>query len=169
MPGQIASLREVVSQVFLAGERFKIDPDYGNGFIGIRFLPNDEIPRPEGILVRDRIRGFPAYRYLQSGDVIVRLLDRPGIQLHTSNDFILAVRHFEPGDLLRLGILRYGRAMTVAIPLDFRPVETANETMVDAWIDAHEKRAEAYWNQEFSILEPGGVPNTSQASTPLEP
>jgi hypothetical protein len=161
LPGQIAGLRDAVAQVFLAGETYPHGP---SAFLGIRYMP-----APEGIIVMDRIRGFPAYRSLQNGDVIVQLIDRPNVQFHQVNDFANAIVSYGPGDVVRFSILRNGRAMMISVPLDFRPVEITNTATDDDWIQAREKRAEAYWNQEFSVLEPAGAPNTSQASTSAAP
>ena len=161
LPGQIAGLREAVAQVFLAGEKYQHGP---NAFLGIRFTLG-----PEGVIVADRIRGFPAYRNLKNGDVIVRLIDRPNVQFHQVIDFANAIISYGPGDAVHFAILRNGRPMTVSVLLDFRPVEITNTATDDDWIQAREKRAEAYWNEEFSVLEPAGAPNTSQASTSAVP
>jgi hypothetical protein len=160
-PGQIAGLRDAVAQVFLAGEKYPHGP---SGFLGIRFSL-----APEGVLVADRIRGFPAYRILKNGDVIVQLVDRPNIQFHQVNDFASAIMLFGPGDAVRFAIVRDGRAMTVSVPLDFRPAEISNTPADDDWIQSREKRAEAYWNEEFSVVETSGAPNASQASTSAVP
>jgi hypothetical protein len=161
LPGQIAGLREAVAQVFLAGEQYPHGP---SAFLGIRFTLGSQ-----GVIVADRIRGFPAYRILKSGDVIVQLIDRPNVQFHLVTDFANAIMSFGPGDAVRFAILRNGHPMTVSVPLDFRPAEITNTATDDDWIQARDHRAEAYWNKEFSILEPAGAPNTSQASTSAAP
>jgi hypothetical protein len=172
LPSQIAGLRQIVTQVFLAGEKYKVDPSDSGGFMGIQFSRNEPLVQNDGVVVMDRIKGFPAYRHLHSGDMILKLLDRPGVQLNDANEFINAVKSFHSGDIVRLGVLRYGRAIEVSVPLVDRPIELAgnpSESMVDAWIQAREKRAEAYWNAEFSILDPASAPSASQASMSVEP
>jgi len=166
LPGQIAGLRDVVVQVFLAGENFTVDPNDPRAFLGIQFMID---PEGEGVRVVDRIQGFPAYRYLQSGDVIVRLIDRPGLRIHTQDDFLDAIMLFGPGEALRLAILRNGRSLTVSVPLDFRPVAITNSPADEDWIQARRQRAEAYWNQQFSIVDPDAAPSTGQVSTSQEP
>jgi hypothetical protein len=172
LPGQIAGLRQVVAQVFLLGEKYKIDPNDPSGFMGIQFSSAVQPLQSNSVVVTDRIQGFPAYRYLQSGDVIVQLIDRPGLQLNSVAEFINAVKLFRAGDVVRLGILRHGRAMTISVPLANRPSEitsATSEPVIDAWIQAREQRAEAYWNQEFSVLDPISAPATGQASTSAAP
>ena len=172
LPGQIACLRQIVAQVYLSGEKFKFNPADPSGFMGIRFSRTVPPQQNDGVVVSDRIRGFPAYRYLKPGDVIIQLIDRPGVPLNDADEFINAVKLFHPGDVVRLRILRDGRAISVSIPLVYRPVEIANapaESVVDAWIQAREQRAAAYWNAEFSILDPAAAPGANQASISLEP
>jgi hypothetical protein len=177
LPGQIAGLHQVVIQVFLAGEKFRIDPsepDYPRGFLGVRFSPAERIQRSDGITISDRIPGFPAYRYLHPGDVIVKFVDWPNVQLHLSDDFIRAVGFLQAGDIVRLQVLRFGRLISVSLPLDFRPEAISNVTqenpdsVVDAWIQHRQQRAENYWKQEFSGIDPSIVPDAGQASTSAE-
>jgi len=178
LPVQISRLRQVVFQVFLAGEKFTVDsqePQYPCGFLGVRFATADRLPHNDGIHFTDRIPGLPAYRFLHDGDVIVKFLDWPNLPLHDSDDFIKAVSCLEAGDIIRLGVLRFGRLITVCLPLDFRPEfisMTAPENIeatVDAWIQERQNRAENYWNQEFSAIDPSIVPDAAQASTSAAP
>jgi len=164
LPGQIASLRQIVAQVFLSGEKYNIDPGDPGGFIGTRFLTT-----PEGVLVMDRILGFPAYHYLRNGDLILQLIAYPQIHFRYQNDFPSAIMLFAPGDAVRMAIHRNGRAMIVSVPLDFRPVAISNTQSDDAWIEQRTRRAEAYWTAEFSILDPAGAPAANQASISIEP
>jgi len=163
MPGQVDALRQAVAQVFLAGEPFKVDPQEPGGFLGIQF-PHEY----EGVVVLARIRGFPGYRYLQVGDVIVRILDRPNMRIHNYNDFVSAVALFHPGETLHLVILRYGREIAVAVPLDYKPVDI-NPENISEWVDRREKLAAAYWSAEFSMIDPSAAPTQVQAAVPIEP
>jgi hypothetical protein len=163
MPGQVDALRQAVAQIFLAGEPFKVDPQQPGGFLGVLF-PHEY----EGAIVQDRIRGFPGYRYLQAGDVIVKLLDRPSMQIHNYNDFINAVAMFNPGETLHLLILRYGREIAIAVPLDYKPMDITPEN-ISEWADRREKRAAAYWSAEFSIIDSSAAPAQVQAAVPIEP
>lgn len=163
LPGQVDALREAVAQVYLAGEPFKVDPQEPGGFLGIEF-PREYV----GVVVLDRIRGFPGYRYLQAGDVIIKILDRPNLQIHNYNDFVSAVATFNPGEKLHLLILRYGREIAIAIPLDYKPVDI-NPESISEWVDPREKLAAAYWKAEFSMIDPSAAPAAIQAAVPIEP
>jgi hypothetical protein len=179
LPAQVTGLHQVVTQVFLAGERFRIDPtegEYPRGFLGIRFSTNpaDRLQRTDGVMIADRIRGFPAFRQLRSGDVIMKIIDWPAVQLHSSDDFVRAVTMLAAGDEIHLGVMRFGRLINVSLKLDFRPEAVAQasaeniESAVDSWIDARDRRAESYWKHEFSAIDPSIAPDDSQASTSAE-
>jgi hypothetical protein len=170
LPAQIASLREAVSQVFLAGEKYRADPNDPSAFLGILFTYNE---KPEGLYVVNRIQGFASYRYLQSGDIIVRLVDLPAMRLQDVNSLLVAIHHFLPGDILRLGILRAGKPMSVSIPLDIRPADIPKNTTLgpngeDEWIHERQQHAAEYWKENFSSIDPGAQPDETQASTSLE-
>jgi hypothetical protein len=172
LPAQISGLRQVVPQVYLAGEKFNYDPTDPRGFLGVQFLLIEPSKSFQGVLILDRIRGFPAFRYLQPGDVVVSFLDFPQLHMRNSMDFISAAQLVHPGQLLRLGIVRHGQTLSVAIPMDFRPLALSDDKLkpdLDTWILERDKRAQAYWDQEFSIIEPSTNPEPIQASTSYEP
>jgi hypothetical protein len=158
LPGQIAAIRQAVSQVFLAAERYRVDPDAPGGFLGLRLKDVPANPSTEGIVVDDvaveRIPGFAAYRQIQRDDVIVQILDDPAVQLHGNDDLVQVVRRKWPGEVMHLKILRLGQPINVALVLDFLPVEV-NAYNADSWIQDRDQKAEAYWNREFSVLEGG--------------
>jgi hypothetical protein len=64
-------------------------------------------------------------------------------------------------------ILRNGRELAISVPLDYCPVEVTPETVSD-WKDRREKRAAAYWNSEFSMIDPSAAPASVQASADVE-
>jgi hypothetical protein len=164
-PGQVVALHEVVTQVFLASEPLGVDPEQA-GFLGVRFSPEEQLQMSDGILVLDRITGFPAYQYLQGGDLIVKFVDWPAIAIHRADDIIRTVNWLSPGDIVRLGIVRSGHYMTVAIPLDFRPLDLVGlttEGQISAWVEARQARADAYWDSDFSVINPA-VQSVSMAA-----
>ncbi|MGA2441638.1 MAG: hypothetical protein ABSH08_11810 [Tepidisphaeraceae bacterium] len=161
LPGQIAGLRQAVRQIFIAGERYRVDPEVPGGFIGL-YWPQPEVPinpSAEGILVDDavveRIPGFPAYRLIQPGDVIVQILECPGVQLHGNVELVHIVHRMWPGEVLHLKVLRLGRPINVAVVLDFIPIEL-KAINTDSWMQNRNQKAEEYWNREFSVLDSGG-------------
>jgi hypothetical protein len=168
LPGQIDAIRQAVTQIFLAAERYHVDPEIPGGFLGLHWTNPNPRPMPDGVVVDERIPGFPCCRLLQSGDVIVQIVDRPPIPLLTTNDLVRVVQRMWPGEVLHLKILRLGQPIDVSLVLDFLPVDL-NQTNIDAWIQDRNKKAEAYWVQEFSVIDPASTPGSSQASTSVEP
>jgi hypothetical protein len=168
LPGQIGALRQAVSQVFLAAEKYRVDPEVPGGFIGLHW-PAPLDPSAEGILVDERIPGFAAYRLLQPGDVIVQILDCPAVPLHGNFNLVQVVQHMWPGQVLHLKLLRLGRPISVALVLDFLPIELLNPANADGWIQQRNQKAEDYWNREFSMLDSVSGVGSAQASTDARP
>jgi hypothetical protein len=170
-PGQVAALREAVTQIFLAAQPYLVDPDY-QGFIGIHW--GLELKDASPIVVDERIPGFPAYKCLRRGDVILAFADWPNIPLRNPTDFIVVARRFMPGDSIRLAVLRHGRPIVVTITFDYFPIEAmAHEQDMGAWLDAwiqdRAQKAEDYWNREFAVIDPAVAPMATQASTSIQP
>jgi hypothetical protein len=167
LPGQIGAIRQAVSQIFLAAERYRVDPEVPGGFLGLHWTAPPD-PSAEGVVIDERIPGFAAYRLIQPGDVIVQIVDFPAVQLHGNRELVQVVQRMWPGQVLHLKLLRLGRPINVALVLDFLPVEL-NAGNADSWIQDRNQRAEDYWNREFSVLEPGSVLGPTQASTDAPP
>jgi S1-C subfamily serine protease len=165
LPGQVAALREAVTQIYLAAQRYPVDPDY-YGFIGLRWSP--ELAHSTPVVVDERIPGFPAYEFLQPGDVILQFTDWPAVQLRVPDDFILIARRLSAGDPLRLTVRRDGRPIVITMKFDYFPGEVT-PTNIDAWIQDRARKAEAYWNSEFSAVDPAAAPMATQASTSVQP
>ncbi|MGD0767371.1 MAG: hypothetical protein ABSB42_04015 [Tepidisphaeraceae bacterium] len=172
LPGQIAALRQAVRQIFIAGERYRVAPEGPGGFLGLHWTDVPINPSAEGIVVDDvaveRIPGFAAYRVIQRDDVIVQILDCPGVQLHGNAELVQVVQRMWPGDVLHLKVLRLGRPISVAVVVDFLPIEL-NRNNFYAWNQSRNQMAEDYWNREFSVLEPATGAGSTQASTDARP
>lgn len=122
---QIESLKEIVGQLYLAGEVEKSQTDATAGFVGVRL--GIGISRGEanegvsGVVVYRRIIGFVGYRTLQDGDIIVGLHGAPEVKMDQVEDFIQAVGSRHAGDTIQLTVIRAGRELVVPIELDPRP------------------------------------------------
>jgi hypothetical protein len=175
LPSQAAVLRQIVTHVYLAGEPYAAN---GNmGFLGVRMLeadvslpprnqddgddtaPDDEAPliAPRtGVVITERMPGFVGNRMLLDGDVIIGLADRPELRFQTGEDFSTAVRQFGAGRTIRFNLLRRGRLIKVAVPLDPRPEAAVAEPQgVGAMTDLLSRRrqkADAYWAESFAPL-----------------
>ncbi len=138
LPGQIEQLREVVAQVFLSADDYHKDPADPRGFAGLSWgteVLNESFA--SGIPVQERIPGFPAFRVLQSGDIITGVLEQPQTPLHKIGDFIAVVLLMRHGSVVHLSILRSGHPVSVALTLDDFPVDLdkhRDTVWVDNWI-----------------------------------
>ncbi len=168
LPAQVAAIRQAVTQIFLASERYRVDPTIPGGFMGLHWRNPLLRPSPDGVLVDELLPGFPASRLIQPGDVITQIIGPPAIPLRGTADLVHAVMDMSPGDILRLRVLHLGRPIDVSLVLDFLPLDL-NPTDIDSWIRNRNEKAQAYWNQEFSIIDPTVAPNASQASTSAVP
>jgi hypothetical protein len=169
LPEQVAAIRQAVTQVFLAGQpyRFATDPRQDIGFLGLQWPWDAPGQPPDGVLVWSRIPGFAAYRMLQPGDIIVKIIRQPAqpdIELHDFNQFTNLVKLNHAGEMLRLEILRYGRKMDVSIRLDHRPLQANNQDMavMQQWLNARSQAAQDYWDHEFSPIDPAQATSSTQ-------
>jgi hypothetical protein len=182
MPGQIAAIHQVVTEVFMAGESYRVDPDSLGGFVGLHWdSPMDQ--GTVGALVGERLPGFPAARALRSGDLIVGFADWPTIKITGHGDFAQVVRSLLPGQTVRLEVQRNGRLIVVPIVLDFIPVDApadpaVAETWLRNWLADRAAKAEDFWNRQFAVIDPGPTARRSASpqnlfaqtsSTALEP
>jgi C-terminal processing protease CtpA/Prc len=149
-PSQAAVLREIVTQVYLAGRPYERSD---SGFIGIRMDPDG----PEAI-VEGRLPGFPGYRWLRNGDVIVDIGERPMPQPMGQTAFIMAISNLKPGTTVHLKVLRQGKMIQVPVRLDARPAAKLDEDdaeyklRVDAMMDQRIVEAQQYWRENFASL-----------------
>jgi hypothetical protein len=182
LPQQIAAIHQAVTQVFLAAQQFRFatDPQLDYGFLGIQMMSDAPSQPPDGVLVWSRIPGFVAYRMLQQGDIIVKIIRQPALpdlEMHRFDQFARIVGMMHAGDMLRLQVLRFGRPIDVSIPLDHRPLELTPEQDLagvkrQQWVNARAQAAEEYWNHEFSSIDPAPPTSpapTSQAATSIQP
>ncbi|HAC09487.1 MAG: hypothetical protein CMJ22_03465 [Phycisphaerae bacterium] len=73
------------------------------GAVGIRMEPSGTAISVRGVLVTEVITGLPAEKVLRVGDVILRI---DGQRITTSADLIGRVQRLQPGDPIRMGVIR---------------------------------------------------------------
>jgi hypothetical protein len=73
------------------------------GAVGIRMEPSGTAISVRGVLVTEVISGLPAERVLRVGDVILKI---DGQRITTSADLIGRVQRLQPGDPIRMGVIR---------------------------------------------------------------
>jgi len=150
-PNQVDLLPGIVSQIYLSGEEYEIQP--GAGFMGIRMFAVDitahppqaaALPAPPharaaaapsvaadgtkpsavGIRVENCIPGFCAGGVLHPGDIIVSLAGSADLGFANSEVFSEGIRAFGPGATVHLQILRHGQLREIALTLCPRPAAT---------------------------------------------
>ena len=73
------------------------------GAVGIRMEPSGTAIPVRGVLVTEVISGLPAEQVLRVGDVILKI---DGQRIATSADLIGRVQRLQPGDPIRMGVIR---------------------------------------------------------------
>ena len=157
-PSQATALRQIVQEVFLAGEPY--ESNGRDGFLGIqmnqsllaiRDFDHGDDPHVEpGVVVAERIPGFCAARLLLDGDVILGTTSPPQV-FRDSKALQLAVHTMMPGETIHLQVLRNGRVIDVALVLDPSPIEVTNENISEFKLRRAARFSE-YWQKTFAPL-----------------
>jgi hypothetical protein len=165
-PAQMAALHDIVVHLYLSGEPYDSDPDFG--FIGLRWTDMDminDIPRL-GVPVGTRLPGFPGFQLLRDGDLILGVFLQPNSPLQQwPNRYTTSIRMLQLGieaagnqrDIVLL-VLRQGQRMR--IPVRLRPKmkipNLAAATDVETYFLQWQKKGEDYWQAQFlPLLRPG--------------
>ena len=155
-PDQISVLRDIVMQVYLAGDLYAAEPD-GRGFLGVH-LPYTGYPEERsllsmerGVAVVSRVPGFCSYRMLQDGDVLLAMQTPGGKIEFTSNEQLIdAVTSARAGDTVTFEVLRQGRVLNIPITLDKKPLNLANQ--LEEFSGRRADEAEEFWKRDFAPL-----------------
>lgn len=163
MPSQAAVLRQIVTHVFLTGEKYQTTEL--EGFLGVRMqetsvrLPAadgaDAFAPAVGVVVVERYPGFAGGRMLVDGDVILGIVERPDVRTMGTYEFTNVIKSITPGSTVHLQVMRQGQIMRVPVAPDPRPFE-ADGLMPDL-IRQRQHAAEQYWEREFSPLVKEGL------------
>ena len=161
-PSQVIALREIVQEIYLAGEPYAKDTTGGveHGFLGITMdqvdspqqdqqQPNDNGQSP-GIIVAGRFSGFGAGRTLHDGDVILGSLD-PDKVFNNANALKQAISGADPGVVIRLKVLRHGQIVVVPVVLGSMPKDLTPES-ADSFRRERAERFDEYWRESFAPL-----------------
>jgi len=123
-PEQRARLLDVARHHFLRGEQEKLSQVGGQGSLGVSLQsrppgdPEDPASQQGGIRIAATYPGFPAYYFLQAGDVIIAVDDQAlGDAPFVQNRFVEIVQSRGVGGTLSLKIDRNGQTLDMAIPL----------------------------------------------------
>jgi hypothetical protein len=163
-PSQAMALREIVDQVYQATDPYE-PIDNHSGFLGVPLPPNaiiadaNDDDSQSGMLVTSRIHGFCAYRFLQDGDMIVAINDRP---IRTGRDLSEIIAASRGGDMINVEIVRGGQHVHVQFKLDVRPNWASQQlplgqTTTQDNVRERQRKADEYWDQNFATLLDGGL------------
>lgn len=162
-PSQAAVLRQIVMQVFLAGEPYETTG--GEGFLGVRMqttsvrLPAadgaEQFAPAVGVVIVERYPGFTGARMFVDGDVVLGVVERPDIRAMGTEEFQFIVRSVTPGTTIHFQVMRQGQIVRVPVAPDPRPFE-ADGLMQDL-IYRRQRMAEAYWEDTFAPVLKEGV------------
>jgi hypothetical protein len=157
LPSQVTVLREIVTQVYLAGDLYVADED-GRGFLGIHlpFWGHPEerslLNLERGVAVVSRVPGFCAYRMLQDGDVLLSMPDGQGgtIEFSSGEQLRDAVRSAKAGDTIRFEVLRQGQILSIPITLDRQPFNLT--ATIEEFNARRADQANDLWERDFAPL-----------------
>jgi hypothetical protein len=154
-PDQIIAIREVFTQVYLAGDVY-IPNDADGGFLGIRLpiRPEEETlyAIERGVVIVARVPGFCAFRMLQDGDVILAIHSDAGDRaLNDPDELSRAVSSFKAGTTITLEVLRQGQILHVPVTLDRRPLKTRPSELPE-FVNDRADRADEAWGRDFAPL-----------------
>jgi hypothetical protein len=166
LPSQAAVLRQLVTQIYLAGEPYPDVPT--KGFLGVHMQPTtvhlpvaaaDDPPANElpslpqtGVVIVERLPGFAGARSLLDGDVILAIAEQPQVQFAKGEAFIQAIADTAPGETIHFHVLRRGRVVKVRVVLDARPSAADDRASVRALDEQRREKADAYWQESFAPL-----------------
>ncbi len=168
VPDQSAAMKDIVIQVYLAGQKYECvgggltDPsgNLGPFFLGLTWplgLGSDE---RMGVPVEERIPGFPSYRYLRTGDMILGLLINPDATLQqfpnmpTHNSEMLSTAISSPARAqdMTLQVLRHGQILKVRLKMAPRPqiAELRDPKVTQQFVADRAVEGDRYWNENFA-------------------
>ncbi|HMB96608.1 MAG TPA: S1C family serine protease [Tepidisphaeraceae bacterium] len=148
-PSQKTALRDVVTQVFMSGVQYPVNPP-GVPFLGLSGDSRSMDDSASGLVVTRRLPGFAAYRMLRDGDVINAIEEKPD-EHFDAESFKDVVKDFHPGQVITLRVLRNGNPMRIPVQLRARPngIEAVG---LEIWFSEHQMDADKYWDQHFAAL-----------------
>ncbi len=166
---QAAALHDIVIQMFLRDEKYDvtdgrttfkttIDGDQRPFFLGIRWLDPYEVEPRLGVPFDERLPGFPGFRYLQPGDMIMGVyfdptlpLDQsPNTETHLPSMLINAIKGSPEVQNIVLQVLRDGERIRIAIKMAPKPMQEFDA--LEGFTADRVTRADAYWREKFVPL-----------------
>lgn len=184
-PAQSGVLYDIVIQAYLASQPYRVwgttyANSFGEGnsyFLGITWsdLNLQTEPARLGAIVEERLPGFPSYRFLRTGDMILGvyfqpdrpLNEKPNVVTHTVGALIDAI-HLQGARELVLEVLRDGETIRIPVTMAPRPVDADPLVLgaVQAFNEARVVQADAYYNENFAPLVDQNIEASNLAEGP---
>jgi hypothetical protein len=185
-PAQSGALYDIVIQSYLANQPYRVwGNTYANAsgtgnpyFLGIVWTAEivDNEPPRRGAIIEDRLPGFPSYRFLRTGDMILGvyihpdrpLKELPNMETHTRIALKTALSNQLEGRDFVLEVLRDGETIRVPVTLAPRPIDadTLAPGAVQAFNAIRVDSAEAYFNENFAPLVDQNIEASNLAEGP---
>jgi hypothetical protein len=164
-PAQASVLRQIVTQVYLAGEHYEGHQTLGflgikmeQTVVGFRDVLSGAGSLPSGgVVIIERMPGFPGARMLRDGDVILSILDHPNTPMSDPENFRTLVTSIGAGNIVHFQLLRQGQVIHVDVKLDPRPIEADQGFGITDLLERRRERADEFWNTHFAALVKEGV------------
>ncbi len=169
-PNQASALRDVVLQAYLASEKYSIPSGgetdstgtEGPFFLGMLWGPDTATDLRLGVTVDERLPGFPSYRYLRKGDMILGifmdptapLLQLPNMETHDVASLKGAISAAPRNQNIQLQVLRNGELILVSLKMAPRPSDADQNAVgaLKAFTSSRAERADMYWHENFAPL-----------------
>jgi hypothetical protein len=168
-PDQAAALPDIVTQSLLAGEKYTSrdgEETDASGSEGPYFLglvgPQEEMDDQGrmGIVVDQRLPGFPSYRFLRKGDMILGVFVDPkaplqvvpNVQTRKLSVLSSFIEMNPAAQSILLQVLRDGELIRVQVTMAPRPqvANPATPGSLSTFIAERADLAETYWNENFA-------------------
>lgn len=160
-PAQAMVLRQIVTQVYLSGQGYESIP--ATGFLGVRMeqihvgynaVPQGAAAPGFAVIITERMAGFAGARMLRDGDIILGIVERPGLTITDTMNFSQAVREMGAGAVIHFQLLRDGQVKTVGVKLDPRPqaADPFGVTQMEDLLARRKSSADEYWRSHFAAL-----------------
>jgi hypothetical protein len=156
-PSQVTVLREIVTQVYLAGDLYSSEEDEP-GFLGVhtpfwgRVEERSRLGVERGGVVVSRVPGFCAFRMLQDGDVLLSMDAGAGTVEFTSPKHLTdSVKAIKAGQTILFEVLRQGEIVNIPITLDRRPTDGEIDR-IEEFTGRRIDQADELWERDFAPL-----------------
>lgn len=117
-------------------------------------------PPVQGVLIKDCVPGFCAFRFLRPGDLVMAVTLPSGEVVPTlvDNDLKEQVLSTRPGAAIALQVLRQGKEMQVSFAVDALPrAAEMGIFSTEQFRNTRRDAAEDYWRQAFAPLVDAGM------------